>query len=50
VAARADVILNEAGVSRREVEATVRWFNEDVTRWRGFYDAVVKAMEDSLAR
>ncbi len=47
---RADNVLRRAGVSRQEVEATVRWYNEDVTRWKGFFDAVMKVATDSLAR
>ncbi len=47
---KADEVLRRAGVSRRDVETTVRWYNEDVTRWRGFFDDVMKIAADSLAR
>ena len=47
---RADEVLRRAGVSRQEVEATVRWYNEDVTRWKALFDEVMNVATDSLAR
>ncbi len=47
---RADEVLRRAGVSRQEVEATVRWYNEDVTRWKGLFDEVMKIATDQPSR
>ena len=47
---RAEEILRQEGVGRADLDATVRWYNEDVTRWQGFYDRVLAAMGDSLGR
>jgi hypothetical protein len=47
---RAAEILRASGVSREEVEATVRWYNDDVTRWKGFYDEVMRIAADSIGR
>ena len=32
--AAADSVLARAGVTREAYQETVRWYNEDVTRWR----------------
>ncbi|HEX9006380.1 MAG TPA: hypothetical protein VF889_03730 [Bacteroidota bacterium] len=47
---RADDVLRRAGVSRSEVEATVRWYNEDVTRWKGLFDEVMRIATDQPPR
>ena len=43
-----DSILTLEGVTREQFEATVRWYNQDVTRWKPFFDEVVAALEDSV--
>jgi hypothetical protein len=43
-----DSILTLEGVTREQFDATVRWYNEDVQRWKPFFDQVVRALEDSV--
>lgn len=45
-----DSILALEGVTREQFEATVHWYNEDVERWKPFFDEVVRALEDSVQR
>ena len=45
-----DSILALEGVTREQFNATVRWYNQDVTRWKPFFDEVVQALEDSVRR
>jgi hypothetical protein len=44
-AANAQAILDSAGVSRDSYQATYRWYNEDVTRWKAFWEEVTKELE-----
>lgn len=46
----ADSILALEGVTREQFDATVHWYNEDVTRWKPFFDKVVQALEDSVRK
>jgi hypothetical protein len=43
-----DSVLALEGVTRDQFETTIRWYNEDVQRWRSFFDEVVRALEDSV--
>jgi hypothetical protein len=43
-----DSILALEGVTRERFNATVRWYDEDVRRWKPFFDQVVAALEDSV--
>jgi len=45
-----DSILALEGVTREQFDATVRWYDEDVQRWRPFFDEVVRALEDSVRK
>lgn len=47
---RADSILERAGVSREDYMETVRWYNEDVSRWRELLAEVVVLLEQRAAR
>jgi hypothetical protein len=47
---KAEEVLRSAGVSKEEVDATVRWYNADVTRWKGLYEEVMTVAGDSLGR
>ena len=42
----ADSVFARNHVSRDQYRATVRWYNEDVVRWKGFFDDVAKALEE----
>ncbi|MCC6397178.1 MAG: DUF4296 domain-containing protein [Bacteroidetes bacterium] len=44
-AANAQAVLDSAGVSRDSYQATYRWYNEDVTRWKAFWEEVTKELE-----
>jgi hypothetical protein len=48
--ATADSVLARAGVTREAYEHTVRWYNEDVTRWRDLLERVVTRLEKRAAR
>jgi len=48
--AAADSVLAQAGVTREAYEQTVRWYNEDVRRWRDLLDRVVSRLEKRAAR
>jgi hypothetical protein len=45
-----DSILALEGVTREQFNATVNWYNKDVTRWKPFFDEVVAALEDSVRK
>ena len=45
-----DSILTLEGVTRDQFNATIRWYNEDVHRWKPFFDEVVLALEDSVRK
>jgi hypothetical protein len=38
-------VLKEMGVSEETFRATVRDYNDDVNRWRGFFERVTKRLE-----
>jgi len=38
-------VLSGFNVSEEEFRATVRFYNEDLTRWKGFFSEVVKQSE-----
>jgi len=42
----ADSVLADHHVSRPQYLATVEWYNEDLNRWRGFYDEAGKILEE----
>lgn len=41
----AESVLAKHGVSRAEFDSTTRWFNQDVARWRGFFEDAAKELE-----
>jgi hypothetical protein len=45
-----DSILALEGVTREQFNATVHWYDEDVQRWKPFFDEVVLALEDSVRK
>ncbi|MBP1647766.1 MAG: hypothetical protein H6Q30_1211 [Bacteroidetes bacterium] len=45
-----DSLLALEGVTREQYNATVQWYNEDVQRWKTFFDDVVAALEDSVQK
>jgi hypothetical protein len=45
-----DSVLASEGVTRDQFSATVRWYNEDIRRWKPFFDEVVQALEDSVRK
>jgi hypothetical protein len=45
-----DSILALEGATREQFNATIRWYNEDVRRWKPFFDEVVAALEDSVRK
>ena len=46
----ADSILAREGVTREAYMETVRWYNEDVTRWRGLLSRIVSDLERRAQR
>ncbi len=44
-AGNAAAVLDRTGISRDTYEATVRWYNEDVSRWKRFMDEVAQELE-----
>ncbi len=46
IARAADSVLASHGVTREQYMATVEWYNDDWTRWKGFYDDVGKQLEE----
>jgi len=48
--ASADSVLARAGVTREAYLETVRWYNEDVARWRDLLARVVTRLEQRAAR
>ena len=45
-ARQADSVLATAGVTRGQFEAAMRWYNDDVRRWKPFLDEVVRNLEE----
>jgi len=45
---RADSVLQQAGVTREQMQATVLWLNRDVTRWKRVFDEIGQTMRDSM--
>ncbi len=45
-----DSLLALEGVNREQYNATIKWYNEDVQRWKTFFDDVVAALEDSVQK
>jgi len=43
----ADKTLARFGISRDQVEQTIRYYNEDLERWRGLYAEVVKLQDQN---
>ncbi len=41
-----DSVLALHNTTREQYLATLRWFNEDVERWKGFYDEVSTDLEE----
>ena len=46
IAHAADSVLAAHQVTPERYRATVKWYAEDWTRWKGFYDDVGKLLED----
>jgi len=46
----ADSILAREGLTREAYMETVRWYNEDVTRWRGLLSRIVADLEQRAQR
>ena len=42
----ADSVLAAHAINRDQYLETLRWYNEDATRWKGFFDEVGKILED----
>ena len=41
----AEAVLSKHGVSRAQFDSTTRWYNEDVRRWKGFFDDAARELE-----
>jgi len=41
----AEVVLSKRGITRAQFDSTTSWYNEDVRRWKGFFDDVAKELE-----
>ena len=42
----ADSVFADHHISRDQYLATIRWYNKDLVRWKGFFDDVGKKLEE----
>jgi len=41
----ADSVMASAGITDEQFESTLRWYNEDIERWREFSEEVTRTLE-----
>jgi len=48
--ARADSVFKARGLTREQFLAALAWYNDDVVRWKPFWDSVVSVLDDRTKR
>jgi hypothetical protein len=44
--ARIDSVLSADGTTREEIRSALEWYNEDLQRWKPFFDEVVQILTE----